>query len=88
MATLATSTPSIRLEVLTNYLVSMARSVETNVDRALTALLQTGSSEPRQSPGEIFLLEPRVNEMEIIIDDHAIGMLRGGNLSSAEIARW
>jgi len=36
MATPATSTPSIRLEVLTNYLVSMARSVETNVDRALT----------------------------------------------------
>jgi phosphate transport system protein len=85
MATPATSSSSIGLEVLTNYLVSMARSVETNVDRALTGLLQTGSCEPRQSPGEIFLLEPRVNEMEIVIDDHAISMLRAGNLSSEEI---
>ena len=85
MATPATSTQSIHLEILTNYLVSMARSVEMNVERALTALLQSGSSEPRQSPGEIFLLEPRVNEMEIVIDDHAVRMLRGGNLSSEEI---
>lgn len=85
MATPATSTQSIHLEILTNYLVSMARSVEMNVERALTALLQSGSSEPRQSPGEIFLLEPRINEMEIVIDDHAVRMLREGNLSSEEI---
>jgi phosphate transport system protein len=85
MATPATSTHSIHLEILTNYLVSMARSVEMNVDRALTALLQTGSSKPRPSPGEIFLLEPRINEMEIVIDDHAVRMLRGGSLSSEEI---
>jgi phosphate transport system protein len=85
MATPAISTSSIHLDILTNYLVSMARSVELNVDRALTALLQTGSSDPRQSPGEIFLLEPRVNEMEIVIDDHAIRMLGGGYLSSEEI---
>jgi phosphate transport system protein len=63
----------------------MARSVETNVERALTALLETGSSERRKTPGEIFLLEPRINEMEIVIDDHAVRMLRGGNLSSEEI---
>jgi len=81
----STSTHSIHLEILTNYLVSMARSVETNVDRALTALLETGSSERRKTPGEIFLLEPRINEMEIVIDDHAVRMLRGGNLSSEEI---
>jgi phosphate transport system protein len=81
----STSTHSIHLEILTNYLVSMARSVETNVDRALTALLETGSSERRKTPGEIFLLEPRINEMEIVIDDHAVRMLRGGNLSSEKI---
>lgn len=85
MATPATSTHGIHLEILTNYLVSMARSVEINVERALTALLQSGSYEPRQSPGEIFLLEPRINEMEIVIDDHAVRMLRAGNLSSEEI---
>ena len=85
MATPAASTHSIHLEILTNYLVSMARSVEMNVDRALTALLQTGPSKPRPSPGEIFLSEPRINEMEIVIDDHAVRMLRGGSLSSEEI---
>jgi phosphate transport system protein len=81
MATPATSTHSIQLAILTNYLVSMARSVEINVDRALTALLETGSSERRKSPGEIFLLEPRINEMEIVIDEHAVRMLQGGSLS-------
>jgi len=85
MATPAASTHSVHLEILTNYLVSMARSVEMNVDRALTALLQIGSSKHLPSPGEIFLLEPRINEMEIIIDDHAVRMLRGGSLSSEEI---
>ncbi|PYU33211.1 MAG: phosphate transport system regulatory protein PhoU [Acidobacteria bacterium] len=85
MATPAASTHSIHLEILTNYLVSMARSVEVNVDRALAALLQIGSSKPLPSPGEIFLLEPRINEMEIVIDEQAVRMLRGGSLSSEEI---
>ena len=85
MATPAPSTQSVHLELLTNYLVSMARSVEMNVDRALTAILQIGSSDPRQSPSEIFLMEPRVNEMEIVIDEHAVRMLRSGDLSSEEI---
>jgi len=85
MATPAASAHSIQLEILTNYLVSMARSVEANVDRALSALLHSASSVPPQSPGEIFLLEPRINEMEIVIDDHAVRMLRAGNLSSEEI---
>ena len=84
MATPATATP-IHLDVLTNYLTSMARTVEINVDRALSALPHTVSSVSRQSPGEIFLLEPRINEMEIIIDDHAVRMLRTGNLSADEI---
>jgi phosphate transport system protein len=85
MATPATSTHSIQLEILTNYLVSMARSVEMNVDRALTALALDASSHPRPSPGEIFLLEPRINEMEIVIDDHGVRLLRGGSLSPQEI---
>ena len=29
---------------------------------------------------EVFLTEPRINEMEILIDEHAIRMLRQGNL--------
>jgi phosphate transport system protein len=85
MATPAASVQTVHLDILTNYVVSMARTVELAVDRALTALLQAGSPESRQAPGEIFLLEPRVNEMEMIIDEHAVGMLRAGSLSSEEI---
>jgi phosphate transport system protein len=85
MATPAASVQTVHLDILTNYVVSMARTVELAVDRALTALLQAGSPESRQAPGEIFLLEPRVNEMEMIIDEHAVRMLRAGSLSSEEI---
>ncbi len=85
MATPAASVQTVHLDILTNYVVSMARTVELAVDRALSALLQAGSPESRQAPGEIFLLEPRVNEMEMVIDEHAVRMLRGGLLSSEEI---
>jgi len=85
MATPAATVQTVHLDILTNYVVSMARTVELAVDRALTALLQAGSPESRQAPGEIFLLEPRVNEMEMIIDEHAVRMLRAGSLSSEEI---
>jgi len=85
MATPVASAQTIHLDILTNYVVSMARTVELAVDRALTALLQAGSPESRQAPGQIFLLEPRINEMEMVIDDHAVRMLRGGSLSSEEI---
>ncbi len=85
MATPAASVQTVHLDILTNYLVSMARTVELAVDRALSALLLAGSPESRQAPGEIFLLEPRVNEMEMVIDEHAVRMLRSGSLSSEEI---
>jgi phosphate transport system protein len=84
MATQAAATHDVHLEILTNYLISMARTVEMTVERAMAALLQPARSE-RQTPTEIFLLEPRINEMEIIIDDHAVRMLRAGNLSAEEI---
>ena len=84
MATQAASVHSVHLEILTNYLISMARTVEMTVERAMSALLQAGGSD-RHTPSGIFLLEPRINEMEIVIDDHAVRMLRGGNLSSEEI---
>ena len=84
MASQAASVHGVHLEILTNYLVSMARTVEMTVERAMSALLQAGGSE-RHAPSDIFLLEPRINEMEIVIDDHAVRMLREGNLSSEEI---
>jgi phosphate transport system protein len=70
---------------LVNYLISMARTVEVSVSRALGALLARGTPETEQAPGQIFLLEPRINEMEMVIDDHAVGLLRDHRLGEEEI---
>ena len=67
--------------VLTNYLISQARTVEASVNRALWALLERNE----RIASEVFLTEPRINEMEILIDEHAIRMLRQGNLQEAEV---
>ena len=73
------------LDVLTSYVISMARTVETSVHRALTALQTGGANLSVQTPGEIFLLEPRINEMEMMIDDSAVRMLRDERLGVDEI---
>ncbi|HXX43678.1 MAG TPA: phosphate signaling complex protein PhoU [Candidatus Acidoferrales bacterium] len=67
--------------VLMNYLVSQARTVEASVNRALGALL----SRDERLASEVFLTEPRINEMEIVIDEHAIRMLGNGNLLDADV---
>jgi len=67
--------------VLVNYLVSQARTVESSVNRALWALLERNE----RLASEVFLTEPRINEMEILIDEHAIRMLRQGHLLDADI---
>jgi phosphate transport system protein len=63
-------------KALVNYLISMARTVEGTVNRSIEALLSRNT----QVAGEIFLLEPRINEMEIVIDEHAVRMLRAKDL--------
>jgi phosphate transport system protein len=85
MATAVQNRQGVYQDALTNYLISMARTVEKNVERALTALLGNGGSEPEKTAGEIFLLEPRVNEMEMVIDDHAVRLLRDGHLADEAI---
>src|SRR5260370_9704195 len=42
---------------------------------------------PRTSAlrGGVFLLEPRINEMEIVIDEHAIRLLRRGSFTDDEM---
>ena len=67
--------------VLTNFLISQARTVEASVNRALWALLERNE----RIASEVFLTEPRINEMELVIDEHAIRMLRQGNLQDAEV---
>lgn len=59
----------------------MARSVELSINRALEALLERDE----QKASTVFLIEPRINEMEIVIDDHAVRMLRDGGLGEGEL---
>jgi len=81
MAVVKTSSEGILETVLMNYLVSQARTVEASVNRALAAIL--GRNERLAS--EVFLTEPRINEMEIVIDEHAIRMLGQRSLAEAEV---
>ncbi|HVB88091.1 MAG TPA: phosphate signaling complex protein PhoU [Candidatus Dormibacteraeota bacterium] len=67
--------------VLMNYLVAQARTVESSVNRAIIALLERNE----RLASEVFLTEPRVNEMEMVIDEHAIRMLREGGLSDPDL---
>src|ERR1700759_108595 len=67
--------------VLVNYLISQARTVESSLNRALWALLERNE----RLASEVFLTEPRINEMEIVIDEHAIRMLRQGNLLDSDV---
>ncbi len=81
MANTKSNGDGIFQSVLVNYLMSQARTVEASVNRALWALLERNE----RLASEVFLSEPRINEMEILIDEHAIRMLRQGNLLEKSI---
>jgi phosphate transport system protein len=66
---------------LVNYLVSQARTVEASLNRALWALLERNE----RLASEVFLTEPRINEMEMVIDEHAIRMLRQPDLQDTDV---
>ncbi len=83
--TTAGLTEAILYDVLVNYLVSMARTVEGAMNRALDAVTSLDSTRTSALPSEVFLLEPRINEMEIVIDEHAIRLLRRGSFSDDEM---
>ena len=74
-------TEEILQAALVNYLVSQARTVEASVNRSLKAVLERSE----KLAGEVFLDEPRINEMEIVIDEHAARMLRQGGLQEDDI---
>lgn len=78
-------TETVLYDTLVNYLVSMARTVEGAMNRALDAIVSLESPRTAALPGEVFLLEPRINEMEIVIDEHAIRLLRRGSFSDDEM---
>jgi phosphate transport system protein len=87
MATPVSEAQTIYEDVLANYLISMARTVEGSVGHALDALLAPNLERANALSSQVFLIEPRVNEMEILIDDHAVRMLRTGLLDDEEIRR-
>ncbi len=87
MATPVSNVQSIYEDVLANYLISMARTVETSVGHALDAILRPNLEHASALSSQVFLVEPRVNEMEMLIDDHAVRMLRTGLLDDEEIRR-
>ena len=87
MAAPVSNIQTIYQDVLANYLISMARTVETSVESALDALLRPNMEAAAELSSKVFLAEPRVNEMEILIDDHAVRMLRTGLLDEEEIRR-
>ena len=84
-STAAGLSEAVLYDTLVNYLVSMARTVEGAMNRALDALISHGSSRTSALPSEVFLLEPRINEMEIVIDEHAIRLLRRGSFPDDEM---
>src|SRR5437870_9216033 len=85
MATTAGLTEVVLYDTLVNYLVSMARTVEGAMNRALDAIVSLENPRTGVLPGEVFLLEPRLNDMEIVIDEHAIRLLRRGSFSNDEM---
>ncbi len=85
MATDAGLTEAVLYDVLVNYLVSMARVVESAMNRALDAIVDFDNPRTAGLPGEVFLFEPRINEMEIMIDEHAIRLMRRGGFSDDEL---
>ena len=85
MSTPANLTEVVLYDTLVNYLVSMARTVEGAMNRALDAIVGIDNPRTAELPGEVFLLEPRINEMEIVIDEHAIRLLRRGSFSDDEM---
>jgi phosphate transport system protein len=85
MATTPGLTDVVLYDALVNYLVSMARTVESAMNRALDAIVNLENPRTAALPGEVFLLEPRINEMEIVIDEHAIRLLRRGSFTDDEM---
>src|SRR5215475_6182302 len=85
MAASASLTEAVLYDTLVNYLISMARTVESAMNRALDAIVSLESPRTAALPGEVFLLEPRINEMEIVIDEHAVRLLRRGSYTDDEL---
>jgi phosphate transport system protein len=85
MATAARGSALVYQEALVNYLISMARTVEGSINKAMHALVEVYDPASAQLASEIFMMEPRINEMEMLMDEQAVRVLRSGHLADEEI---
>jgi phosphate transport system protein len=85
MAASAGATETVLYDALVNYLTAMARTVEGAMNRALDAIVSLDSARTVSLPGEVFQFEPRINEMELVIDEHAVRLLRRGSFTDDEV---
>jgi phosphate transport system protein len=81
LGSLKTGSGVVLQNVLVNDLISQARTVEASLNRALWALLEGNE----RLASEVFLTEPRINEMEIVIDEHATRLLGEGGLLDSDV---
>src|SRR5260221_5863554 len=85
MASAAGLSETILYDTLVNYLISMARTVESAMNRALEAIVSVDDPQVSALVGEVFRLEAQINEMEIVIDEQGIRLLRRGGFSDDEM---
>lgn len=81
MASSARSSSNFYTSALENHLVSMARTVESSVNRSFEALLWRNA----EIASGVFTTEPKINESEILVDEHAVRLLQRGNLSQEDV---
>lgn len=81
MASSARSSLDFYSRALENHLVLMARTVEGAVNRSFEALLARNA----EIASSVFLTEPKINESEILVDEHAIRLLRMGDLTQEDV---
>src|ERR1039457_7467876 len=85
MASPARGTVLVYQEALVNYLISMARTVEGSINKAMHALVEVYDPASSQLASEIFMMEPRINEMEMLMDEQAVRVRRSGHRADQEI---
>lgn len=81
MASSARSSSNFYSNALENHLVLMARIVEGSVNRSFEALLARNA----EIASAVFITEPKINESEILVDEHAIRLLRMGDLTQEDV---
>lgn len=81
MATSIRSSSDFYTTALENHLAAMARTVEGSVNRSFEALLSWNA----EIASAVFVTEPKINESEILVDEHAIRLLRSGDLSQEDV---